>query len=227
MSVALTAPHAQRADVITFSRILCPIDFSETSTKALVYATAFATWYDAHLEVLHVAPAFDDAFIPTTTSVGAPSPTLYPRSREELLIEMRRTVGAAGATVASSQLLVQESPIHEMIVNRARAQAIDLLVIGTHGRSGFNRLFLGSVTEKVMRPVSCPVLTVPPAAPASQTTPVALRRIVCAIDDSPPSRKALEYALDLARQADGRAIVLHVLEYMNPNEPPEPSPSDL
>ena len=63
--------------------------------------------------------------------------------------------------------------------------------MGTHGRSGFNRLLLGSVTEKVMRQVTCPVLTVPPAAPQKADSPVAFKNILCAIDFSPSALKAL------------------------------------
>ena len=103
----------------------------------------------------------------------------------------------------------------------AQALPADLLVMGTHGRSGFHRLFLGSITEKVIRTAPCPVLTVPPAAAPASTPEVAFKRILCPIDFSPSSLRALEYALELARQANGRVTMLNVLEYMEPEDPCE------
>jgi nucleotide-binding universal stress UspA family protein len=77
------------------------------------------------------------------------------------------------------------------------------------------------VTEKVLRTATCPVLTVPAAAPAMTAAAVAFKRIVCAIDHSPSALKALQYALELGRQADGCVTALYALEYMDPEEPCE------
>ena len=89
----------------------------------------------------------------------------------------------------------------------------DLLVLGTHGRSGFQRLFLGSVTEKVMRTVKCPTLIVPPRAPEIRPdAPVTFRRILCPIDFSDSSLGALEYAINMAEESDAKLTVLHVSE---------------
>jgi nucleotide-binding universal stress UspA family protein len=97
----------------------------------------------------------------------------------------------------------------------------DLIVMGTHGRSGVDRVLIGSVTEKVLRKAACPVLTVPPAAPdAVPATPVLYKNIVCPVDFSDASMRALEYALSLAREADAHLTVLHVtpLEFDLPHE---------
>jgi nucleotide-binding universal stress UspA family protein len=118
-------------------------------------------------------------------------------------------------------VLAQEGRAHELIAYRAQAQPADLVVMGTHGRSGFNRLLLGSVTEKVLRSVRCPVLTVPPAAPSMTGAAVTFKQILCAIDFSPSATKALQYALELGRQAGGCVTVLYALEYMDPEEPCE------
>ena len=90
----------------------------------------------------------------------------------------------------------------------------DLLVLGTHGRSGFERLLLGSVTEKVLRRAPCPVLTVPRHHPeAVPPPPVLFKRIVCPLDFSDSSLRALEYALSLAQEADAHLTAMHVIEY--------------
>jgi nucleotide-binding universal stress UspA family protein len=89
----------------------------------------------------------------------------------------------------------------------------DLIVMGTHGRSGFERLLLGSITEKVLRKAECPVLSVPTHVPDAVPAPPALfKSIVCAIDYSDCSMHALEYATSLAHEADAQLTVVHVIE---------------
>jgi nucleotide-binding universal stress UspA family protein len=206
--------------VVEFKHILCPIDFSDTSLRALTYATAFATWYEAQLEVLHVVPAFEDGLVGPEVASRLSEPG-GPLSRDAIVAEMRRVLEATGAAGLDSRVLAQEGRAHEVIVNRAQLQPADLLVMGTHGRSGFNRLLLGSVTEKVLRTASCPVLTVPPASSGTVAATLAFKQILCAIDYSPSALNALRYALELGRQADGCVTVLYALEYMDPEEPCE------
>jgi nucleotide-binding universal stress UspA family protein len=182
----------------------------------LAVAAAVATRYGAAVEVLHVVPAFDVAVAEPPLPVGSPPGRPAPVSRDDIVAELQRAVDRAGATARAPRLLAQEGRAHELIVHRAAAWPADLIVMGTHGRTGFNRLFLGSITEKVVHTVACPVLTVPPAAPATLTVPVAFTRILCPIDFSPASLNALRFALELGRQAGGRVTVLHALEYIDP-----------
>jgi nucleotide-binding universal stress UspA family protein len=98
------------------------------------------------------------------------------------------------------------------IVARAGELSADLLVLGTHGRSGFERWVLGSVTEKVLRKALCPVLTVPTRASDVAGQRVVFRRIVCAVDFSECSMHALDYAISLAEEAHASLTVVHVIE---------------
>ena len=107
------------------------------------------------------------------------------------------------------------------IVDHALETAADLVVMGTHGRSGFERLLIGSVAEKVVRKASCPVLLVPPHLIATVPEDVTFKHILCAMDFSPAALQALGFALDLARQADGVVTVLHALEWLAEEEPRE------
>ena len=207
--------------MITFSHILCPIDFSDTSVRALTYATAVATWYQAPLTVLHVAATLNQPL-----AVDEAPRTPCPGSRDDVLARLRRAIERAGASALDARPLVQEGHASELIVNCAAAIKADLLVMGTHGLSGFHRLLLGSITEKVVRTATCPLLTVPPAAPATRLRPILFKKILCPIDYSPSALKALEYALELGRQADGHVTVLHALEYMDPEASLEPSVFD-
>jgi nucleotide-binding universal stress UspA family protein len=98
------------------------------------------------------------------------------------------------------------------ILERAASLPADLIVMGTHGASGFERLMLGSVTEKVLRKATCPVLVVPRGADAPSGAPTLFTRILCAVDFSPCSHRALSYALSLAEEAGGELTLLHVIE---------------
>lgn len=202
-----------------FRHILCPIDFSDTSARALAYATAFAAWYDAQLTVLHVATAFDEPVGPA--SAGDAGRVPRPGSRDDIIARIGRSIELAGAAGLNTRALAQEGRVTELIVNCSTALNVDLLVMGTHGLGGFHRLVLGSAAEKVVRTATCPVLTVPPGAPATALEPVAFKKILCPIDFSPSASRALQYALELARQANGGVVALHALEYLEPEEPGE------
>jgi nucleotide-binding universal stress UspA family protein len=85
--------------------------------------------------------------------------------------------------------------------------------MGTHGRRGYQRWLLGSVTERMLRKAACPVLTVPHEASGLASSPEQWTTIVCPVDFSPGSLAALEYALSLAQQVCARLVLLHVVEW--------------
>ncbi|MGE3512349.1 MAG: universal stress protein [Vicinamibacterales bacterium] len=201
-----------------FTQLLCPVDFSDPSIRALAYAARLAGWYQAALEVLHVVPAFEDDMAASSDVTGPWSPLA---SRPMVMAELERCVAAAGGGGAPPEIVAPAGRPHDVLTARARALPADLIVMGTHGRGGFNRVLLGSVTEKVLRSVSCPVLTVPPSASPTVAADIHFRGILCAVDYSPSALKALQYALDLARQTGGCLTVLYALEYMDPEEPCE------
>jgi nucleotide-binding universal stress UspA family protein len=204
--------------VITFKHVLCPVDLSEASLRPLAYAAAFARWYESQLTILHVVPSFD----PMPVHQGAledPVRIVYPLSRDEVLGELRRVVTEAGVDASRAELAAEAGADAPAIVDQAIARRADLLVMGTHGRSGFERLLLGSVTEEVLHKAPCPVLTVPPHAPGAAGNDLMFRQILCAVDFSPGSQQALGFALDLARQANGCLTLLHVIEWLAEHEP--------
>jgi nucleotide-binding universal stress UspA family protein len=206
--------------VITFRQILCPTDLSEASVPSLTYAAAFAHWYEARLTVLHVVPTFDPIAVGPGAFYG-PLEMVLPMSREEVLAEMRRITDNAGIGSIHASLAAQEGDPARNIVDQALAIAADLVVMGTHGRTGFERLFLGSVAEKVLRKAPCPVLLVPPHVIAKAPPEVSFKHILCPMDFSPSALQALGFALDLARQSDGVVTVLHALEWLAGEEPRE------
>jgi nucleotide-binding universal stress UspA family protein len=189
----------------SIERILCPIDFSDTSHHALAHAAAIARWYEARLSLLYV-------FVSLPT-VDVPPLVLDDDDRARLTAQMREFACIVPRDVATDYQVLEAGRVHDAIVREAGAARADMLVVGTHGRSGFQRVFLGSVTEKVMRTVKCPTLIVPPRAPDIEPdAPVHFRRILCPIDFSDSSLGALEYAINVAEEADARLTLLHVTE---------------
>lgn len=204
--------------MVAFKRILCPVDLSDSSLVPLAYATALAKWYQARLTALHVVPAFDPVLVRSGSLADAVQ-IVHPIPREEVLAELRRVLAAAGGGELDSTLAAEAGEVVTTIVDQAVAMPADLVVMGTHGRSGFDRLLLGSVTEKVLRKAPCPILTVPPHAPATAPAAVAFKQILCPMDFSPSALQAFGFALDLARQANGVVTVLHVIEWLVEGEP--------
>jgi len=166
---------------------------------------------------MHVVPTFEPSIAPPT-SLDAPSQVVYPVSREEVLEALHRAAKAAGAPPSRIAAVAEAGGVVRAIVDRAISDGIDLLVIGTHGRSGFDRVLLGSVAERVIRTSPCPVLTVPPKASESVAS-LAMRKILCPVDFSPSSLVGIGVALDLARQTEGTVTLLHAVEWPTDGEP--------
>ena len=201
---------------VRIHHILCPIDFSEGSRHALDHAVTLARWYDARLSVTYVhqlsIPVYGVSYLGPE---GLQPIVLSELERQQLLSRLEAEVAddrvATGLPIET--VLDEEANVAAAIVSRARTTSVDLIVIGTHGRSGFERLILGSVTEKVLRKAGCPVLTVPAHIPdAVPREAGSIRRILCPVDFSSSSEGALDYAAALAQEAHASLTVLHVLE---------------
>jgi nucleotide-binding universal stress UspA family protein len=199
--------------MLSIERILCPIDFSDTSRRAIGCAVALAGWYEAQLSVLHVfasVPVVDA--VPAFGAVGLTPPlTLRDVDRDALLGQMRTIVGA-GMREVPVELLVQEAPdVRAEILTEADVFDVDLIVMGSHGRTGVRRLLLGSVADAILRQAACPVLIVPPHADEHAIT-VPFKSIVCPVDFSPASRDAVRFALTLAQEDDAEITLVHSVE---------------
>jgi nucleotide-binding universal stress UspA family protein len=210
--------------MIEIRRILCPIDFSDHSRHALDCAVALARWYGSDITVLHAYTRWppEDALPPSRMegALYAPSPEVV-IDRDGLRRRMQSFVEESARDVACEVVLQETGDVHREILAQAASTAADLMVIGSHGRSGFERLLLGSITEKILRKAACPVMVVPPrAAGLDPSAPVRFKRILCPIDFSPGSEAALAYALSLAEEADARLTLVHTIEI-----PPELYPT--
>jgi len=200
--------------MVTLDRILCPVDLSDCSLRALAHAAALAAWYESRLAVLHVSVTAPMLGAPPSFGAGTiQSSAVDEADRAAELETLKQFIaGAVGDAPREITLVDGPDPRHEILA-QARAFDANLLVMGTHGRTGVDHVLLGSVTEKVLRKASCPVLVVPQdtRTTASPNAPP-FKRILCAVDFSESSVRALAYALDLAEEADARISVLYVVE---------------
>ena len=146
---------------MTIRKILVAVDFSEPSARALTFAIELAASFQSSLTILHVSQ-----LVVTLASNPSVPVQVYKEGQageSSLLEQAKQQAQAAG--VQADGMLADGTPSQE-IVRVAHEGQFDLIVIGTHGRSGFDRFMLGSVAERVLRKATCPVMTVNPVTDA-------------------------------------------------------------
>lgn len=207
---------------ISLRNILFATDFSEASEAALPYAAAISRRYDGQLHVAHIlSPA-------SYIAASEPSIAVTIESLHEAASnDARRHMATLAAHLKSlpHHTYVREGEMWESLANIIRIREIDLLVIGTHGRTGVEKLVLGSKAEEILRQAPCPVLTVGPRisgrarltaieGEGKETAPVeiSLRQIVYATDFSLESLAAAPFATSLAQEFQAKLTLLHVIE---------------
>jgi nucleotide-binding universal stress UspA family protein len=143
------------------TRVLVPIDFSPSSRAALEYGTFLAGKLGAELTVLHVwePPGYvgPDTLALLPVAAGQPG---WDQTRAEVMREVERFLGKASARPTDLRVRVEAGEPSDAILLAAKDGGADLIVMGTHGRTGLSRLLIGSVAEAVLRRATCPVLTI-------------------------------------------------------------------
>ncbi len=148
--------------MLSFQKILCPIDFSDPSYRALATADELARRYNAELHVLHVVPPVPLVELPPGSGTAAFDVKQY---ESKLLESYRKSLDNALAEFVKPDIEVTRhidigDPAHEIVVLAEKIHA-DVIVIATHGRTGLKRFLFGSVAEAVVRRSPCAVLTIP------------------------------------------------------------------
>ncbi len=144
-----------------YQRILVPTDGSPTSNKALTEAIALAQLSGGSIRLLHIVDAFMVAAV--ADGLASCSDTLLPLLREggqQILANAQQRVMAAGVAVQGTLREVVAGRVCDLVQEAAAAWPADLIVIGTHGRRGVERLLLGSDAEQILRSATVPVLLV-------------------------------------------------------------------
>jgi nucleotide-binding universal stress UspA family protein len=199
--------------MIEVRRILCPVDFSPPSLSALQHGISLARRYEAELAILHVVPLRPSVFALPPDGLSTPA---LPRFDPAAVCRQVRDFVQPAIAGIGAEIAIRKGSAAVEILEYVTETAVDLLVMGSHGRTGFERFMLGSVTEKVLRRAPCPVLTVP-CEEDHGAQPV-FKNVLCGVDFSEASKRAARLALSLAQENRSRLRLLHVVDWMSEDE---------
>jgi nucleotide-binding universal stress UspA family protein len=205
---AVTQMHDQKQS-IGFKQVLIATDFSDASERAFAYAIAIARRYSSALSIMHAIPLEPREQIPLE-----PLPKELNRRRLEAEDKMKQLGETARMSDLKPHLLLERGPVWDVIASAIERENVDLLVLGTRGRSGLQKLALGSVAEEVLRLAPCPVLTIGPHVARADSGTTEFRRILFATDFGPASAKAFPYALSVAEDYQAKLVLLHMMPPM-------------
>ena len=194
---------------VEFRRIVCATDLSDLSNQAVHYGASMAERFEATLILCHVID------LPVVSVHGAAY--VYPHDYVEGLKEdaRQKLINLMEGRDVNWQPAVLAGPVASTLCNLAGTEKADLVIAATHGRSGLKRWILGSVTERLIRTVPCPLLSITPFAGPSETVspePVQFGNILVGCDFSVDSATALESALSMAQEYHARLHLVHVIE---------------
>lgn len=197
--------------MLKIERILYPTDFSDCAGHALPCAVRLAERHGAELHLLHALVLHEAD--PGNAAYRLPNmEELYEALEKRAAENMTDAVEKhGGVDFEMRHALVRGISAAGSILDYAEEQAVDMVVMGTHGRRGLRRLLLGSVTEEVVRLVPCPVLTVPQRE-AGRFSQGEARRLLVPVDFSEHARLALSYANELASVYDAELHLLHIVD---------------
>ena len=195
---------------VGFKRIVVPTDFSDISERALDYAKSFARYNDSNLLLVHTNEAVNPITQPEVVWYDqvVDRPSSEPRGESEL----EACAEALRSVEFHAKAFSCVGPVKEEILGVARREEADLIVMGTHGRTGLSRLFMGSATESLFRQATCPILVIGPHVPAVTEECWQPRNILCACDLEPDSVPTAAYADRLAQEFGADLSILHVYD---------------
>ena len=203
--------------MLRIDRILCPVDFSVFSARAYDYAQSLARHYQASLFLQHVVEfnlAAYAYYVPASYIVE-----LQQELRKDAMLQLQEFARRPVDYGAPPERILNEGAPANTILGFAGVQKVNLIVMGSHGLQGADRIALGSVTEKVLRKASCSVLVVRSPehdfiSPGSEQDPIQLHKLLVCMDFSEYSMRALEHAISIAAEYHAELSLLHVLEDM-------------
>jgi len=191
-------------NTLSFKNILLATDFSGASLQALPYATGIARRFNSRLYIAHIVPPED--YAPGLNSMDEAAQVAC-RAAE---LKMSSLLKATPRSGVDCEAVIGNGDIWLGLSGFMLRYAIDLLVMGTVGRTGVRKFLLGSVAEEAMRESRCPVLTVGPESHAAEER--GFRQILYATDFSADSLAAAPYALAFAGNYSSRLTLVHALE---------------
>jgi nucleotide-binding universal stress UspA family protein len=205
-------PTAEAGTQLKFKNILYLTDFSEPSEAALPFAAAIARKYGANVHALHVLVPNPYVYA-TASSLG-----MVQEAEEESAKAAMQRVESQLAGVSNDAILERGAEVWPTIEQTMKERHIDLIVLGTHGRTGAQKLLLGSVAEEIFRRSPVPVLTIGPNVRVGLHNGAQFHRILFATDFSPEAAAAASYAVSLAQETHARLLSLHVIPLRESHE---------
>jgi nucleotide-binding universal stress UspA family protein len=196
---------------LSLKNVLVATDFSPSSRSALAYVLPILRRFHSTLHLVHVTRP-----LPLDLTSSAIDPQIQEQVRRNAEEEMQSI--AATVDGISCQTSVREGEVWEVIEDIARRNHMDLVVVGTSGKSTIQKLLLGSVAEEIFRKCKCPVLTVGPHVTVNSSGPV-LKQILYLTNLREESHCGLDYALSLASHHAAQVMLLHVVEQDEPKKP--------
>ncbi len=196
----------QDTTALQLKNLLLLTDFSEPSEGALRFAMAIGRGYGARVHVLHVL--LPEAYVDATRDLSIAA---VEGQEENARMEMQR-IESQLAGLGHEAILERRTQVWPALREALESRAIDLVVLGTHGRTGAEKLLLGSVAEEVFRRAWVPVLTIGPGVHGEAHHAAYFHRILLAMDFTPESLGALPYAISLAQRNQARLTLLHVMK---------------
>lgn len=200
----------QANKLISLKNVLFLTDFSEPSVNALPFASMIARSYGSKLTSLHV-------LLPSVSAYMAPdmSATLMDDTEDAAKAEMER-VDAQLAGLQRETIIESGVGVWPVLSRILKEREIDLIVLGTHGRTGLKKAVLGSSAEEVFRQTTVPVLTIGPAVRSGAHSGGQFRCVLFATDFNTVSNVAAPYAVSLAQENQARLVLIHVLPTPKP-----------
>ncbi len=192
---------------LALKNLLLATDFSSCADAALPYAAALARHFGSKVFLAHVLLEEPQLGIPLDSM-----PEMYDGARHEAERHLLHLLNAEALKGLQTASIMRRGPVTSVLADIVEREKIDLLVIGTHGRTGLKKLVLGSVAEEVLRTARIPVMVVGPSVRALTAPTGELKRIVYATDFSKEAEAALPFALSLAQEDQAHLILLHAVE---------------
>jgi nucleotide-binding universal stress UspA family protein len=202
----------QTSKRIALNNILFLTDFSDSSETAVPFATSIARAYGSTIYVLHV-------LLPSAYTHMAPeeAASLLDHEDERARAEMERV--EAQFSGLPSELTIERGPgVWPVLAEVLKQREIDLIIMGTHGRTGIQKLLLGSSAEEIFRRSHAPVLTIGPAVRSGSHSGGRFRCVLFATDFNAVSAASISFAVSLAQENQSRLVLLHALPIRKPGK---------
>lgn len=190
---------------IRVKQILCAIDFSPASLRALDLAIQMANLYKARIRLLHVIPRIVASMIDEPISTSPWTAELEEKAKRELA-KLKERAAKGGVSVSTE---IRLGDVDIQILKAVKDSGADLLAMGTHGHRGFERWIIGSVAERLLRHSPVPMLLT--GAGEKRAAASIARRILIGTDFSDGTRQAVEYGASLAAQTGASILLVHVI----------------